>query len=227
MQDVQGTLAQSTLVPKFRGPHRIWSDEEMQYLQFHWGSEDLGDIAKALSRTPEAVVMKARELELGSAQQGVVSLRGFSRKSGYSLSKIWAAVEALGLKIRRARRSEAWQKRRITWFAISDEQQEQLLEYMLEHEVIHKVPPRTPGAWGEGKKPPACLRCERSSKPHYAKGYCASCYQAKLKEQKQVKSGHKDGEGKPSHGKHQDDERRCDQEREDRDGAAREEGLLL
>lgn len=36
-------------------------------------------------------------------------------------------------------------------------------------------------AWGIGKKPPACLGCGTTERPHRAGGRCMSCYQKQWK----------------------------------------------
>ena len=43
-----------------------WADEEIKYLQYEWGFISVNSIAKYLNRTPIAIVVKAKRLNLGS-----------------------------------------------------------------------------------------------------------------------------------------------------------------
>lgn len=184
---MQGALAAEVISGRRRGPYRLWTEEELRHLEFHWGVESLASLARRFGRTQEGVATKARELELGRASRGTVSLREFSRISGFSILKIQQAAKALGLKIRGGQRTEpprrGVRKERMHTLAISEEQQDQLLSYMLVNPHVRKTTgERTvKGAWGMGKKPEACVRCSRNDRPHYAKGRCAPCYNSLFK----------------------------------------------
>jgi hypothetical protein len=112
-------------------------------------------------------------------------LQQFAKLSGFSPGKITASAAALGLKLRGAHRSSTRRKKsgRSHKLAISEEQQEELLTYMLARPKVWKTTgERTAGGvWGVGKKPSACRTCGRNEKPHYARGLCQSCYQKELK----------------------------------------------
>lgn len=150
----------------------------------------MGVIAKKLGRSEESIKCRAQQLGLGAASRGTMSLQQFAKKSGFSTFKIVTAAKQLGLKLRRALRSEPWQKKRIHRFAISDEQQEELLAYMLQKNRVYKKTGKKTdaGLWGVGIKPACCVRCFRNDRPHYARGFCAPCYQYQLKARKDAVS---------------------------------------
>ena len=166
---------------------RVWTDEEDHKLMFFWGAISLPSSATKLDRTAWAVAQRARALQLGPFSRGDgLSMRAFCRYSGFSDMKVWAAVEALGLLLRRMPTSDPEHRSPRRAYLISEEQQEKLLEHMLEHEVYFKNKPGSgkteKGVWGIGKKPEACLDCHRADKPHFAKGKCKYCYSRPYKE---------------------------------------------
>ena len=171
---------------------RVWTDEEDHKLMFFWGATPLPTIATKLNRTAWAVAQRARALKLGPFSRGDgLSMRAFCEHSGFSDMKVWAAVEALGLLLRRMPTSDPEHRSPRRAYLISEEQQEKLLEHMLEHEVYFKNKPGSgkteKGVWGVGKKPEACLDCRRTDKPHFARGKCKYCYTRPYKEATRAK----------------------------------------
>ncbi len=131
----------------------------------------------------------ARTMKLGPFSRGNgVSVREFSRFSGFSDTKIYAAAEVLGLELKRIKRSDPLPARRLRRYMLDEDQQDALLKHMLKSPLNYKnkvgAGKTKGGAWGVGKKPAACLRCERDDRPHYATGLCKACYVSNHKKEK-------------------------------------------
>lgn len=162
--------------------HLPWSEEDEKRLSWDWGTIPLTKLAVQFKRTPMAVWRKADAMGLGRANRGGMSLTEFARYSGFSPEKIKKSARALGINLHRGLASEPGAKRdRVRDFVINDDQHEPLIEFMMKFPFVfaNEGPDARmtrAGVWGIGKKPPQCLRCGRSDKPHYCKGYCKSCY---------------------------------------------------
>lgn len=202
LQGASEAHEEAVVIGRRRGPYRLWTEQEIKYLEYHWGEVTLAALAKALHRTEFGITKKARELDLGRANRGTVSLRRFAQISGFSTLKIRQAATALGMRLRGAQRTEPARhgntRERMMTLDISEEQQEELLAYMLANPHVRKTTGKrtVKGAWGMGQKPAACLMCNKNDRPHYAKGLCTPCYNARLKEQKQVETRDNSIEGR-------------------------------
>lgn len=161
-----------------------WLKTEDHQLQFYWGVKRVEWIANRLDRTPWGVVHRASALKLGPFENETISMRRFETLSGYNASQIRKAAHRAGLLLHRATPGSPVRSRPKRLYAITEEQQEVLLKELLatttrsSHVYADKPGDRrtTKGKWGVGKKPLQCVRCGRSSRPHCAKGMCASCY---------------------------------------------------
>jgi hypothetical protein len=167
---------------------KAWTTDEEKYVQWNWGVIPLDKIAKKLGRTQWGVAQHATKiLNLGAASRGTWSIRKAAKYSGFSEEKIKHAIEKLGMNVSWALRTDPRRgtKRKIHQRALTDEQLDQIVEFMLANPYIFTDKPgmtrSTAGAWGVGKKPPQCLKCGRSDRPHEAKGFCTTCYQGKFR----------------------------------------------
>jgi hypothetical protein len=163
-----------------------WSQAEDDRLTFFWGERDIEIVAEAIGRTPVAITKRARQLGLTSFR-GLKSMRQLVMTSGYNLETIRTAVEVLGLTLYRRRRTEIDQRVRTRTFAITEEQEQAILRYLgsrPDGQRLFKIRDRKRtqrGVWGIGIKPPACLVCHRTDRPHCAKGECDLCYKQRYK----------------------------------------------
>lgn len=181
-----------SVVPSPNRRNRRWLETEDHQLQFFWGAKRVEWIAKRLGRTPWGVVHRASALKLGPFEREAISMKRFVELSGYSPSQVKKAARRAGLTLHRATPGSPARSRPKRLFAITEEQQEILLKELLSATSTHLYEDRpgdlrtTKGKWGVGKKPPACVRCGTSSRPHCSKGMCASCYNGILKKQKRA-----------------------------------------
>jgi ribA/ribD-fused uncharacterized protein len=171
---------------------KAWTEVEVDKLSFWWGVFSIQTIAKRLGRTPAGVSEKARKTKLGAFAQDTISMREFVRLSGYEDSRILASAEALGIKLHRIGVGNPKRPKAKRAYGITEEQQEKLLAHFVEHpNTFYPNKPgsgkTTQGVWGIGRKPPACLDCGRSDKPHYSKGLCDGCYQKVLRNKRKMK----------------------------------------
>jgi hypothetical protein len=163
-----------------------WSRRDEDRLTFLWGTQDIVRIAETLGRTPAALTRRARELGLNKFR-GLRSMRQLVRTSGYNIPSIMTAAEVLGITFQRRRRTEIEQGARTRTFAITEEQEEAILRYLgsrPDGQRLFKTRDRQRtqrGVWGIGIKPPACLGCNRTDRPHCAKGECKVCYNRRYK----------------------------------------------
>lgn len=164
-----------------------WTEDEIRYLQWNWGPGDMRKVVKHLGRSHVSVEKKAVELKLGGVRRGIKTLHQLSRDTGYARSTLEIAASNIGLKFHRTFRGGKNPKDRPRDFAITFEQEEQIIAYLTatrHHKMcFRKDGLRSPaGEWGVGRKPAQCKRCKRTSKPHYAKGQCRPCYNTLIKQ---------------------------------------------
>lgn len=158
-----------------------WSDEEVATLRFWWGELSPRQIADRLQRKVVAIELKARALGLGSPNQDCYTVRGIAKETGYSEFRIRSAAKFLGIEIARAfpnagrgkpRYKSKWKRTRL-----SAEDREDILAFLKKHpdgQYIIKTPDAS--VWGVVGRPPACLTCKSTERPHYSKGFCRKCY---------------------------------------------------
>jgi len=163
-----------------------WSEEDEKKLSWDWGTIPLTQLAARFKRSGYAVFRKAIDMGLGRAKRGTMSVNAFSKYSGFSVFKIMKAARALDLNLWRGLSSEPGRDR-VRDYDVKDFQQEALIKYMMDNPWIPSPGSSMSkqGEWGTGRKPAACLRCNRSDKPHFSKGKCRGCYNAQYK----VRSG--------------------------------------
>lgn len=185
MQEVYQEGVETTMPTKPERHEQRWTDHEKDLLSFWWGTFSLHTIAKRLRRTTWGVSQMAKALKLGPFSKGTISMEHFEKLSGFSRPKIHATAKALGLRLDRVVKSEPRPARKARPFAITEDQQEVLLEHMLKNPIFHTNKPgnrkTTQGAWGVGWKPAACEGCNRNDIPHYAKGRCSTCHRRLLR----------------------------------------------
>lgn len=171
---------------------RPWTKDEDHVLEFFWGSHTVHWIASKLKRTPWAVTHRALDLKLGPFERGMVSMRQFCERSGFLQHQVILAAKKLNIIIHRAKPGSPIKSRPQRRYSIDDDQQEVLLAELLrltkKSSHIYRDKPgdarSTKGAWGVGKKPPACTRCGTADRPHTSRGLCASCYNRRYKKPK-------------------------------------------
>jgi hypothetical protein len=172
---------------------RRWSRAEDNQLIFLWGSHPVAAIAAKLKRTPWGVTHRASALGLGPFQQESASMVKFCELSGFTAGQVKKMASRLGLCLHRTGIGSPVPGSPRRAFAISEEQQEQLLPALLQaasrssHIYLDRSQDSrsTKGRWGVGKKPPECLSCGKNHTPHFARGQCASCYNKKYKKRTQ------------------------------------------
>lgn len=168
--------------------HRHWIETEDHQLQFYWGVKRVEWIAKKLERSPWGVVHRARALNLGPFERGNISMRRFAEISGFAQAAILRAARRAGIALHRATPGTTLTPRPHRRWAITDDQQEALIEELFRSSSTHVYADdvgaarSTKGKWGVGKKPKECLRCGTSERPHCARGLCTSCYNRPFKQ---------------------------------------------
>lgn len=187
-------------MPETPNHRKPWTHEENEYLQYNWGEKPLIIMARKLGRTPWAVLVHgSRNLKLGTMHRGTWSLRMLSDHSGFSVEKIKNAIEKLGIVVRRSHTGAQALKgrKRSRRRALTEDQAEALIDYMLDNPQIYRDEPgakrTTRGVWGVGSKPAYCVKCGTTEKPHEAKGFCTSCYQARFRREYVKSSGPRRG----------------------------------
>lgn len=167
-----------------------WTKQEESYLLLHWDTASLVEIGEKLKRSPAAVHSKALELGIRAARRDGMSLRQFSRYSGYAPSKIYAAAKLLKIQLRHAFTFDKKNpERRCRTMNISPEVQERLLERMEEGRCPSDLKSERgiAGVWGTGKKPSCCKVCKTKERPHKAAGMCGACHSRQYKRKKRPK----------------------------------------
>lgn len=158
-----------------------WTREDLDRLEFLWGVSDIQRIAKLLERSVGAVAERANRLGLGSPGRGYESLSQFAKRTGFAADTIRCAARKAKITIpRRARgRNATTGTNKGRFYAIDDDLAERLLAVL---DPVRGARPTNEGAWGtKGRRfeiPPACLRCGRTDRKHYARGYDRTCYSA-------------------------------------------------
>jgi hypothetical protein len=162
---------------KRRGPHRLWTEAEDDWLRVEWETTDIVQLSRRLSRSVGALTERVRKLKL---LRKTLTLRAFARLHAVPITRVYWAIEQRSIKPARVRRIDPRQMRHHgSHFALTPAQQDVL------RPLLHTRPKRllrldgekTPrGVWGIGIKPGCCKECATKNKPHFAKGYCKACY---------------------------------------------------
>lgn len=153
---------------------RHWTDDEDRILVVNWGATLLR-LAKLLNRSPDAIRARAEELALGSPARArdAITLRRFAELSGFSVTKIRNAAAELGMRLAHAPAGRIRDRGRgyAKTIAITPNQAERLLQRMLAGGFIGRTKD-----WGKNGHPAACVACQRTDRPHKARGKCSRCY---------------------------------------------------
>lgn len=165
-----------------------WTPEEEHKLERLWGEKNIDALAAELGHTACAVWLRAQKLKLGPARRGLTSLKAFIASSGYAKSRILIAAQHLGIVFavgprvtpRPMKLHRHGRKTFGRWTVVSEEQQERLLAYLASvPDGVRLLPTNgsktAASSWGTGKKPPACLGCDRTDRPHRGRGRCKPC----------------------------------------------------
>ena len=165
--------------PKNR-KYLLWSEEEKQWLIFHWDDHNITELATILGRTEVSIEDMGRKLKLYGRKE-TKSLCEVAHITGYTRATIKRAVHELGLKIRRAHKMNVRKTGPTVTYAFSEGQIESITKYLTQFpDGIRRMKTTgqctVRGAWGMGKKPAACISHGKADRPHFAKGMCSACY---------------------------------------------------
>jgi len=171
------------------GPRKHWTQEELSYLVREWGHLSLKELCKRIPRPIRAIQAKACELGLGPGNRGLITVFHIEREYGYDRERIHKAMEHLGIKLTKGLTRSTSSRKHGQRGYIPDSRVEDLLSFLASYpdgkRLYHLTGKRTPaGVWGVGIKPPACLGCNRTDRPHAYKGMCARCHTKAYKARK-------------------------------------------
>ena len=168
--------------------NRHWTPAEKKMLALLWGTMSVVPLSKKLGRSVDSIVNRARQMGLGSPSRGTKPLNQLCRESGYHPKQIRYALKNLGMALQYKFDTRHPKEPRIyRQYAISFEQEEAILAYLAKHPDGSPVYCNAPGyrtkqgQWGVGNKPPACLDCGRTDRPHRGRGFCSSCHMRDLR----------------------------------------------
>jgi len=159
---------------------RRWSTDEKKTLARLW-PKGLKRCVNALGRSVPAV--RAQAFKLGLTDWVEDTLLAVSKETGYACSRLKTAAKWLKIKLHKPSGSgKAPHVHRIT-----QEQKDQILAFLREKpdgvRLLAPTGQMTPaGVWGVGMKPPCCVDCETTTRPHRANGRCMPCYQKRWKQ---------------------------------------------
>ncbi|HHH30979.1 MAG TPA: hypothetical protein ENK57_21905 [Polyangiaceae bacterium] len=175
--------------PALRAAHRkryprdgcAWTLEDQRVLIEHWPKKSIRELAAILGRTEEAVRRRVRTIESSH-----LNVRAYARKVGFSRVAVMNAIRELGFVVRPRRVTYERRGRRQArkWGALTPYQQEKLTAYLLADRPLR--PP--PTEWGKAGRPPACVDCETTTRPHYAHDRCRRCYENRRNRQAAARS---------------------------------------
>jgi len=149
--------------------NRHWTTGEDKRLYMLVGGYSLDKIAEMLGRSERSIRHRAEALNL-KLREGSVTLHGLCKSSGYDWRQIRRAKSALKQVWARSSHRDTARAdgKGGTWFVITDEQAEALIDYL----ANEKAPPQR---WAKGLD--RCIKCRRSNRPHCGLGLCSACYQ--------------------------------------------------
>jgi len=175
---------------RFPNHRKPWTTHDLNTLQFCWGMFEMSVLVRRLGRSPRSITNMAMKLGLtGSSRiERVYTMKDMMRLTGYHSVGILNVAKRLGLTIcRRHVYFRKWSSskdtaRTMRWgsfrYEFSIEDVEKILEAFRHEESSHVFATKT-GEWGTGGKPPACIHCGETSRPHMGRGLCRRCH-AKL-----------------------------------------------
>jgi hypothetical protein len=157
-------------------PRRRWTEAEDKRLRFVWGENDILKLAREFGRSADSVAKRAQAL--GLVVRPLLSLRGAAQATGYDPETLKRAARALGITLHRRHRLHAPRSRmkhpRNPNKGVTEEQLDAIVAWLKE-QPTWRVTPSPIGEWGTGRKPPSCLECETTERPHVARGRCGAC----------------------------------------------------
>lgn len=163
-----------------RGPRRPrWTPDDDRALAIAWPSGGPRAAAEALGRSVASCALRARALGLPPPAPGCLSLRAFANASGYTYERCARAAVTLGIRLLEAPLASGGRTPGASRRVVSPADQERLVAYLTGPQPKRRGCPPGPQTprwqWGTGKKPPACVRCGRTDRPHRARGHCQTC----------------------------------------------------
>ena len=159
------------------GGSKPWTAKEDARLEWEWGVFKIETLAKHFERTPAALKQRAKILDLGSPRRGKESLRALAIRSGYSRKKLVNAMKRLNMVVPRAVTAVPSRGTKHRPTALTFEQSERVLDFLLSRPDGANVTQSPTGEWGGKNKPDACLDCQSAENPHCALGRCRLCWQ--------------------------------------------------
>lgn len=163
-----------------------WTAEENALLKQLWCDEHLATISWRLMRTAEAISTHASRIGIrgevgGEGRHGLTSIHKLAVRGGYTRKQVLNAAYNLGIEAKVTPRVEPqWidplGPKRKKGFDVDEVAL--ILEYlkkMPEGSNLRKKDDPHQKAWGFGK-PPSCIKCGRSDRPHEARGLCHTDY---------------------------------------------------
>lgn len=154
-----------------------WSEADDRLLTWLWGQVSAGELARRLERTPNAVLTRAYgALALGSVARGTWSMTALAETAGYDQETIKRVCRELGITLSRCQpiHRELKRRRKPHVYALDEEQGERVIEWLRLH-GSERTFDRRNREWGQGGRPPACVRCHRTERPHAWRGLCKPC----------------------------------------------------
>lgn len=177
-------------------PGRLWTQDEVTYLVNNWGVLSAKAIGVKLNRGRRAVIVKAAALKLPPGNRGLKTPYTLAREMGYDYQRVVAVVAKLGIKLRAGLGGATDSRTHKTRRFIPDDDVERVEKALAEtpdgERVYHPKGKKTGRFdWGTGGKPPACRRCERTDRAHFANGFCGAC--ASHLERRKARAGFQGG----------------------------------
>jgi hypothetical protein len=166
-----------------------WSKEDIDFLEFNWGTHTIEFLCKHLERTHPSVIAKAEHLDLGSMNRGKVSLNTLAKTTGYDRTRLLTAAKRTlrVLPHARSRRGTTY-KKKGRHYAFDLEHVDLILEELAKHPDGKRLWVTHAHEWGgtfrNGKpKPDKCVDCLRDDTyvHHYSKGRCRLCHDRRRK----------------------------------------------
>ena len=174
LEDIKARKAASKERAKGGRQRERWTAEEDRLLAFLWGEFPLTTIARRLSRSVEAVRLRAHRQHLPPQRQGTHSIHDISRATGYGDTRLHGAISVLRVGRRASHLA------RSPWM-FTDEEVAAIGAYLAtipdgEWLYVRNGRRVRQGDWGVRQKPAACLGCQRADVRHYSNNKCKTCF---------------------------------------------------
>lgn len=145
---------------------RRWTEEEINYLELHWGSKSRKRIAKTLGRSENAVILKAQKLGLGNPLTHIngITISQLSKvlNTDYAILKNWIAKYGMP-----AKRKVVALEKKVLYITYEDfwkwaEKHKQMIDFSRMERLSLGPEPK----WAEEKRKADELTKLRVPKPH-------------------------------------------------------------